>query len=477
MRALLVALALLLPGAAWAQGSLGLGGGVACYAGSGCNLGTGTLTAQGGTFGTLRATSAVALTGSGTALSVGNNAVFGNANTDYLTLSGGAASAQISTAGLFNFTLSSTGSAGFAFNGPGGLGVIIGNPSSPVTGRLNINAGESNNPIIFNTGNSSNANQGIAFQAATGVGSQIIFSEPTFTGAFAKPAANPYNCNGVPGYVLICGNGDQTSGGGAYSLNVVHYFGGGSTTGGRIVVNFANILTTTTANTGATFYQAGNFDAEMRANAGGTSTASLGNNFAFASYARLENGATYFVENAAVEHDLSIETGASAKNLHGVSVILLSTNSVAPSQEGIAFAAGLQNGGTPTLTCAFCVGRIDSDNPVSASGTLFGFLLATGESAQTVANGVDIHNVSFTGNSWNDGHVSFTGNGDALMNSASALATTATTGFLHLPNMAGAPTGTPSVTSPAIVVNTSTNTLNINIGGSWYHATLTAGAG
>ena len=49
MRALLVALALLLPGAAWAQGSLGLGGGVPCYAGSSCDLGTGALTAQGGT--------------------------------------------------------------------------------------------------------------------------------------------------------------------------------------------------------------------------------------------------------------------------------------------------------------------------------------------------------------------------------------------------------------------------------------------
>ena len=437
------------------------------------NLGTGALTAQGGVFGTLSATGAVSLTGSGTALSVSNNGVFGAGGTAPITIQSGEINAS---ANPFTLYLGS-GNRNF-FSSPNGYMFSFSDPGAPITGFLTLAPGSSNNPITFLTNNSSNPNQGFAFETAHGVGSQIIFTEPGFAGAYAAPGANPYNCGGAAGYVLICSNTDTLSGGAPPSLQVIHQFGGVGTTGGRIAANFSNILISSAANTSATFYQAGNFNAEMRANAGGTSTSALGNNFGYASYARLENGATYFVENASVEHDISIETGASALNLHGVSVILLSVNSVAPSREGIAFAAGMQPGGVATLTCAFCVGRIDSDNPVAPSGTLFGFVLATGESAQTVANGVDIHDVSFTGNAWNDGHVSFTGNGDALMNSASALATTATTGFLHLPNMAGAPTGTPgTISGDACVINTATFTLNCYIGSGWYHTTLTAGAG
>ena len=98
-------------------------------------------------------------------------------------------------------------------------------------------------------------------------------------------------------------------------------------------------------------------------------------------------------------------------------------------------------------------------------------------SGLAIANGIDIHNNTFTGNTWNDGHIVLTGAGDALMNSATPLATTATAGFLHLPNTTAAPTGTPTNTTPGCEWNTGTHTLNCYDGTSWYHFAGTAGAG
>jgi hypothetical protein len=67
--------------------------------------------------------------------------------------------------------------------------------------------------------------------------------------------------------------------------------------------------------------------------------------------------------------------------------------------------------------------------------------------------------------------------GDFLANSASALATGATQGFLHLPHTTGAPTGTPANTTPGCEWNTSSHTLNCYDGSAWYHFTGTSGAG
>lgn len=70
------------------------------------------------------------------------------------------------------------------------------------------------------------------------------------------------------------------------------------------------------------------------------------------------------------------------------------------------------------------------------------------------------------------------GTGDLLLGNGSALATAATTGFLHLPFTTAAPTGTPAtIDGNACEFNTATETLNCYVGTGWYHVALIAGAG
>lgn len=68
--------------------------------------------------------------------------------------------------------------------------------------------------------------------------------------------------------------------------------------------------------------------------------------------------------------------------------------------------------------------------------------------------------------------------GDLTVGPGTALATSATAGFFHLPFTTAAPTGTPgSILGNACEVNTATETLNCYIGSGWYHVALTSGAG
>ena len=66
--------------------------------------------------------------------------------------------------------------------------------------------------------------------------------------------------------------------------------------------------------------------------------------------------------------------------------------------------------------------------------------------------------------------------GDIRLNAGSALATNATAGFVHLPYLAGTPTGTPGNTAIACAYNTTSNNLDCYNGSGWFHVALTAGA-
>ena len=123
-------------------------------------------------------------------------------------------------------------------------------------------------------------------------------------------------------------------------------------------------------------------------------------------------------------------------------------------------------------------GRYGGNFPLVNSGTMIMGQGANGGSF-TVANGIDWHLGTASGNWLNfGGNVIITGAGDALLNSPTALATTATAGFVHFPHSAGTPTGTPTnTTGPACQWNTSSHTLNCYDGAGWYHVTATSGAG
>lgn len=98
-------------------------------------------------------------------------------------------------------------------------------------------------------------------------------------------------------------------------------------------------------------------------------------------------------------------------------------------------------------------------------------------SAANAVSGFDLSATTFSVNSFNDGKVSFGGNGDVLLNSGVTLATAATAGFVHFPHTGAAPTGTPINTTPGCAWNTASHVMNCFDGSAWYHSTWTSGAG
>jgi hypothetical protein len=180
-----------------------------------------------------------------------------------------------------------------------------------------------------------------------------------------------------------------------------------------------------------------------------------------------------------LEVDTGENAGAVVTDRVGLQVVDTNTGgSPQASRDDVALTLNNQYG--PSATLGFMVGlefgRSGGNFPVYTGGTLIYGQAASG-GTWTVANGIDWHLGTFTGNSWNDGHIQMIGSGDLLANSATALATSATAGFLHLPHTTAAPTGTPTNTTPGCEWNTGTHTLNCYDGSSWYHFTGTAGAG
>ena len=539
MRALLVALALLLPGAAWAQGSPGIGGGVPCYAGFSCDLGTGALTARGGTLSNGAAgTSAkaaltlknaagigfqfvpqieavaynplvsandeaiisggsgttnvltlapwsttksglrllgdghvysanntlddgaggalfkgsVSLTGSGTALSVSNSAVFGSGGSAPVTVGSVAGGSGISAPSLLNLN-SEGGLDAVAMNSPGGIAAIFfGNAA--VTGRLNVDAGQSNGPITFNSSNSPYQYTGFNYSLANAT-QQFVITNNISGNSYTAPAAASYNCGGISGFFVMCNNGDAlaTTGGNApHSLDVYRFFGGAGTTGGRIVANFQlqDTSSTGTSDTTSQFYQALNVASNINSNLGGVSGTYRGDVFASGLYVTLGSQSTFIDGIALQEGDITVPTGASVHKVSGYTVILLSTNKVAGDIANTAFGIAAQSGATPTITCGYCFGSYDGVNAMAASASLFAFTPQGGVgSGPTVTNGWYFPTTTFTGDAYADGHFQLTGAGEFLQAKITDPNTAPGAGEMKLTVEAGTTAGTCKIVARA----------------------------
>ena len=414
------------------------------------------------------------LNGTGTALSVTNSAGFGTGGSVPITIESG----NIIAGGASNFNIVWPSAHNAFFGTSNGNTLRITDPGSTTTGLLTLNGASSDGPLFFNTTNSANPNQSLAFYMSGGSQSQIELYPAPYSGTYSPPPVNAFNCNGAPGFLLICNNADTLAGGGPGLLTVINQFGGAGTTGARSAANIYLTMTHSTSDTTNQFYSALNTWMETEGNAGGTSTQAAGTSYGLAVNNVQSTGATYYIETTGIAVEMQLLTGSSTLYGRGVDIQLEPSNAVAPSVEFLAYTVASAVEGQGTITCGYCAGRHDSHNPFAAGATFMGFDLEPGDANPTITNGIDFHLMNFTGNTWNDGHVTISGAGDSLLNSATALATTATAGFVHLPNSAGAPTGTPAtISGDACEINTSTETLNCYIGSSWYHIALTSGAG
>jgi hypothetical protein len=272
----------------------------------------------------------------------------------------------------------------------------------------------------------------------------------------------------------------------AIMLGINHIFGGSTLTGNRIDLQINSTLTGGTGNTlasGGTQMASLQMYTTATGNDNGTSAGfatdhGSGVIWSVNTFARLASAATYYGGIVGWEQDIEVDTGASVVDKIGMNVVLEPNDAVqgqrtdaavlinkGGSGEGNGWRYGIQFGG------------FNSDWGFLSTSTMIGAVNNTSSAYSMVANnGIDFSQMTFSGNSWNDGHIVMTGAGDLLANSATALATSATAGFLHLPHTTAAPTGTPTNTTPGCEWNTATHTLNCYDGAAWYHFTGTSGA-
>ena len=234
--------------------------------------------------------------------------------------------------------------------------------------------------------------------------------------------------------------------------------------------------------TGGEAYVAAQFTVNATANANGTSGNLLGNIVAINPVAFISSAAATYYAGVAGE-EIDVAAAATPGGKAGLAIVLTANDTMqspggAGGNDDIALTINNQYPQTAAgrgWKTGIDFGSKGGGFPMDTLGTLINAATASG--TMLVANGINWSGVTFSGNSWNDGHVSFSGAGDVLLNSASALATNATAGFVHLPHTTAAPTGTPANTTPGCEWNTATHVLNCYDGSAWYHFTGVAGAG
>lgn len=133
-------------------------------------------------------------------------------------------------------------------------------------------------------------------------------------------------------------------------------------------------------------------------NANGTAGAPNGHLFAEGLYCHLESGATYWSANSCSELDLGNDSGSSVNYSYGSSVVLLSSNAVAPSIEEMGYDINAQADAVPTISCGFCVGTYSGFNPLAASASIMKWTNHAGGEANgpTITNGIHLSAFTFS---------------------------------------------------------------------------------
>lgn len=127
---------------------------------------------------------------------------------------------------------------------------------------------------------------------------------------------------------------------------------------------------------------------------------------------QLSSAALYTAGGSGEEIDVGFAALATTKI--GLLVDQLSTDTTNATVDDMGIAIDAQSSGTSGFLDGLSFGRSGGAFPIKSSGTLI-YGEGNGGAAFTVANGVDWHLGTFTGNSWNDGHITFTGTGHVIV--------------------------------------------------------------
>lgn len=315
---------------------------------------------------------------------------------------------------------------------PNGSNIKI-NPQGTGTIDLSAATAVQNGLTVYGTGGS-----------VSGAIPPLIFGEYGISGTVTGGAASESTLVAPSDTADASGAGGATMG----ILNVLDNAGGTGMKGGRDVLGatFTLYNPSSNVNDGA-IYTAGVFNAYADSNDNGTSATPSGALTALNSVAQVNGGATYFSGVASYEADVGVFDPTGVMDKHGVMIVELANDAYHGSRDDIALVMSNQ-GNAVGWNTGISFGSVGAAFPVDAAGTLITGQ-AAGGAGFTVANGVDWHLGTFTGNSWNDGHVQITGGGQIVQAKISDPNTAPGAGKLQLTVEAGTTAGTCKIVARA----------------------------
>lgn len=156
------------------------------------------------------------------------------------------------------------------------------------------------------------------------------------------------------------------------------------------------------------YYAALQTDALTGFNAGGTGLGDfVGNWYGLGVLAKLTSGATYWNTLAGAEIDWGITSGASASIKCGICLVETADDATAGTNVDAAISINTSTSGQGVISHGIVFGDPSNHWPIGASGTIIGTYGTTG----TVANGVDLHSITFTGYAFRGGGFAVAGGG------------------------------------------------------------------
>lgn len=309
------------------------------------------------------------------------------------------------------------------------------NLNSGITLGTGIGPGSGGGTVTLTTPNGSNIEinpQGtgtIDLNAATTIqnGLTVYGAGGTVSGAIPQLIFGEYGISGtVTGanasestLLAPSDTADASGAGGATMsiLNVLDNAGGVGMKGGREALGASFTLYNPSSNVdNGAIYVGGVFNSAASSNDNGTSTVPSGAITALNSVATIHSGATYFSGVASYEADVGVFDPTGVMDKHGIMIVQLANDAAHGSRDDIAFVMGNQSNAVGWNT-GISFGSVGGAFPVDAAGTLIAGQ-AAGGAGFTVTNGIDWHLGTFTGDSWNDGHVQLTGTGHIAVSTA-----------------------------------------------------------
>lgn len=317
-----------------------------------------------------------------------------------------------STPGSGSFTgLSTSGVATLgSITSLGNLVVSPANTSSVV----NFKATSSGSSIVQIGGTNSNVNvqtqlqlNGRAWSGASATANAAIYENSTWSGTSSNNIVFPH---------ILQSSENITAGTSELDFLYVHDTATSGFSGNRHALLVQQDISGSPSTAGGT-YTAINAKINLSANLGGTGLTdgtSAGWIYGENPVAHAASGATYLAQVVGGEDNVWTETGSSMMDRIGRQVVLVTGSNVAGVRDDVAYSINnqfRQNSGSAPWAVGISFGRQGGFFPISTTGTLIKVTPNISGDSTTAANGIDISAATFTGNTWNDGHVTISGAG------------------------------------------------------------------